>query len=73
MTTTSAKKKPDPFSLPEHRDRILRFPEVIAMVGRPRSSIYLMLSRGEFPQPKKIGARSVGWMKSTIDGWLESR
>lgn len=73
MMTTSVRKKPNSFSLPEDRDRILRFPEVTAVVGRPRSSIYLMISRGEFPQPKKIGARSVGWMKSTIDAWLAAR
>jgi prophage regulatory protein len=64
---------PVPDTSVRQRDRMLRFPEVIATVGRPRSSIYLMISRGEFPRPKKIGARSVGWLESTVDEWLASR
>jgi prophage regulatory protein len=61
------------FKLPEGRDRIVRFPELTAMIGRPRSSVYLMISRGEFPPGKKIGARAVGWMESTVYAWLASR
>lgn len=51
-------------------DRILRFPEVVAKVNRPRSSIYLMINQGLFPKPVKIGARAVGWRASTVDAWL---
>ena len=59
--------------IPEPRgDYIMRFPEVSAKVNRPRSSIYLMISQGLFPKPVKIGARAVGWRKSTIDQWLAS-
>lgn len=54
-------------------DRLLRFPDVIAKVNRPRSSIYLMIKQGHFPAGLKIGARAVGWRESTVDAWLASR
>ena len=54
-------------------DRILRFPEVVAKVGRPRSSIYLMIKAGHFPDSVKIGAKAVGWHSSTVDAWLASK
>ena len=38
-----------------------------------RSTIYLMISRGEFPKQISLGVRAVGWLKSEIDPWVESR
>jgi len=32
-----------------------------------------MIGRGEFPAPVKLGARAVGWRRSDIEAWLESR
>lgn len=51
-------------------DRILRFPEVVAKINRPRSSIYLMINEGRFPKGVKIGARAIGWRESTVNAWL---
>jgi prophage regulatory protein len=73
ILTNSQTKKREPFALPEDRNRIVRFDELTAIIGRPRSSVYLMISRGEFPRGKKIGSRAVGWMKSDVDAWLASR
>lgn len=52
---------------------ILRFPDVRAKVGLSRSTVYLRMSRNEFPQPVSLGDRAVGWLQSDIDQWLESR
>lgn len=57
----------------DRRDRVIRFNELTEILGRPRSSIYLMISKGEFPPGKKIGSRAVGWMESTVYSWLASR
>ena len=38
--------------------RLLRIREVIARTGRTRSRIYDDMSKGDFPQPVKIGGRS---------------
>ena len=50
-----------------------RLPEVIAICGLSRSTIYEMIGRGEFPAPVKLGARAVGWRRSDIEAWLASR
>ena len=52
---------------------IYRLPEVIAICGLSRSTIYEMIGRGEFPAPVKLGARAVGWRRSDIESWLASR
>ena len=53
--------------------QILKRPAVEARVGLSRSSIYAFIAKGEFPAPKQLGARAVGWLESDIDAWLESR
>ncbi len=50
-----------------------RFPEVRRRSGLSHSSIYAMISRGEFPKPVKLGARSVAWLDSEITGWISDR
>jgi prophage regulatory protein len=52
---------------------ILRLPDVIARVGLSRSSIYLALSRNDFPSQVRLGLRSVGWLESDIDEWVRRR
>lgn len=54
-------------------DRILRRPEVEARTGLSRSTLYFMISEGEFPKPVKIGKRAVGWPEKRILEWLNSR
>jgi len=52
---------------------ILRLPEVKARTGLARSTIYLRMSEGAFPEPISLGARSVGWIESEIDAWIARR
>jgi prophage regulatory protein len=52
---------------------ILRLPAVKTYTGLSRSSIYLAVSKGTFPQPIKLGARSVGWLESEIEAWLRQQ
>jgi prophage regulatory protein len=53
-------------------DKIIRLPELIAQTGLSRSTIYLQISKGQFPKPISLGARAVGWLQSDIDQWLEN-
>ena len=55
------------------QDRFLRRPEVENLTGLSRSTIYLMISNGEFPKPVRIGRRAVAWRESAIQSWIESR
>lgn len=54
-------------------DKFLRRPEVENLTGLSRSTIYLMISNGEFPKPVRIGRRAVAWRESTIQSWIDSR
>jgi prophage regulatory protein len=53
--------------------KILRLPEVKLRTGLSRSSVYLRISQQRFPRPISLGAQSVGWIESEIEGWIESQ
>lgn len=52
---------------------ILTFDEVIKMTTLSRTTIYRLLKNGEIPPRIKIGKARVGWRKSAIESWLDSR
>jgi prophage regulatory protein len=54
-------------------DRFLRRRDMLATVGIPQSTVYLMMSRGEFPRSYQITRRLVGWKLSELQAWMESR
>jgi prophage regulatory protein len=57
----------------EKHPKFLRLAEVRNRVPYSRSTIYLKISRGEFPAPIDLGARAVAWLESDIDEWIASR
>lgn len=52
---------------------ILRRPDVQAVTGLSRSTIYKWMNEGSFPKPVKLGQRAVGWREADINEWLETR
>ena len=52
---------------------ILRLPEIKQRTGLSRSSIYLRISKNEFPASISLGGRAVGWLEEDIDKWLEQK
>ena len=53
--------------------RIVRRPEVEAITGLSRSSIYSKMDDGTFPRNIKLSARSVGWLESEVQAFLQER
>ena len=53
--------------------RILRRKHVEALSGLSRSTIYSRMAEGTFPQAVPLGAHSVGWLASEIDGWIAAQ
>lgn len=51
----------------------LRLPRVLQCVGMSKSSVYAMVAQGQFPRPHRLNARAVGWLKSEVDRWCQSR
>ena len=59
----------------DHPDRFMRMKEVLEMLSISRSTLYLWIRKGIFPQPTLIGGsgtRAVRWRRSVIERWLET-
>lgn len=52
---------------------MLRLPAVKARTGLSRSTIYLKISRRDFPVPVRLGARAVGWVEAEVEAWLSAQ
>jgi prophage regulatory protein len=52
---------------------ILRLPAVKARTGLSRSTIYLRISKGDFPKPVSLGGRAVGWIEAEVNEWLNQQ
>ena len=61
------------YSMCQEGRRILRRAEVERITGLPRSTLYEMINRGEFPPPVRLGRRAVGWFEADVLAWLDSR
>lgn len=46
--------------------------DVLSLVPVPRSTLYLLMSRGDFPKPIKVGKR-VLWDVREIETWRDRR
>ena len=66
MTSVIEQKKPG-------KVRFLRLPKVLARTGLSRSTIYVRLEQGRFPQPVSLGGRAVGWIEEEVDEWMRER
>lgn len=51
----------------------LRLPQVIEQTGLARSTIYKLMSSGDFPKSIPLTGRIVGWLKSEIQDWICER
>ena len=43
------------------------------MTGLSKSTIYVLISRGEFPAQLKLSERASGWTLSSVEDWIDSR
>ena len=49
--------------------RIMRHPAVEDCTGFSRTTIYRKVRDGTFPQPVRIGSKSIGWFENEIADW----
>lgn len=49
--------------------RLIRLPEVRALVGLGTTSIYDKIKKGEFPKQVKLGRLS-GWVEAEVQEWI---
>jgi len=53
--------------------QILKLIEVKKTTGLSGSTIYRLISQGDFPKQIKLSERSSGWLQSEVDQWLNER
>lgn len=64
---------------PQQSLSILRRRQVEAIIGLSRSAIYERMDPScpyfdpTFPKPIRLGGKSVGWIESEIQAWLQGR
>ena len=52
-------------------EAFLRLPEVVALVGLKRSTIYEQIQLGKFPPPEKLTLHASGWRVGHVMKWLD--
>ena len=52
---------------------LLRQQQVRDRTGLSRSTLYKLISEGDFPSPVQLAGRSVAWDSQAVDAWIESR
>ena len=55
------------------RDRLVRMPEVETLTGCKKSTIYLLIQQGKFPQPVRLSARLSAWPETAVLQWVQDR
>ena len=53
--------------------RLLTLREVIQKTKMSRSNIYVLMGKGAFPRPIRVGARSVRWIEAEIVEFIKNR
>ena len=53
--------------------KIIRLSEVLSQTGLSRATVYRFMAEKKFPPRRKLGEKSVGWVATEIETWLENR
>lgn len=65
VTTTPSAQAPRP--------RLIRLPDVEALTGCKKSTIYLLLREGRFPKPVRLSSRLVAWSEAAVLDWIQAQ
>lgn len=52
---------------------LIRMSETMRRTGYGKAWIYRLIGDGRFPKPVKIGSRSIAFVESEIDEWIDQR
>ena len=53
--------------------QVLRLPQVLALTGLSRSTVYSLIDEHRFPKQVKLSERAAGWVASDVERWLNER
>jgi prophage regulatory protein len=60
-------------ALAVRRDRLLRLPDVEAVTGLKKSTLYLLMRREAFPASIQVTPRCVAWSEAAVLTWIQQR
>lgn len=67
---TKERVYPDYSRLPA--EAVLRLPDVLALIGLSRASVYAKVAEHRFPAPIKLTQHASGWRMGDIRAWLSN-
>lgn len=53
--------------------RLIKLAEVLKMSGLSRTALYERVRARDFPAPVKLSERSVAWLQSEVNAWIEAK
>lgn len=57
----------------KEKTKLIRISEVIDRTGFCRAWIYRLIKNNSFPAPVKTGERSIAFIESEIDAWIDEK
>lgn len=51
--------------------KFYRINQLVQMLNVSKSSIYLWIKQGHFPEPKRIGNNTSVWSDESINNWID--
>ena len=55
------------------KQNLLRIDDVVERTDLPRSTIYWLIAKRQFPRPVHISPRRARWLKSDLEKWWAKR
>lgn len=52
--------------------KLLNLPAVTEKVGLKKSAIYARIKNGTFPQPVRLGTRSIAFVEDEVEQWINA-
>jgi prophage regulatory protein len=53
--------------------KYIRFKELRRLIPLGRTTIWLMMREGRFPQSRRIGKVAMAWLESEVEDWIKER
>jgi prophage regulatory protein len=54
-------------------NKIIRQRDAIKLTGLSRTTIWRLERAGNFPQRRRLGRNSIGWLETELRDWIDSR
>jgi prophage regulatory protein len=52
---------------------LLRLPAVLQRTATKKTNLYGLIKAGRFPRPIKLTERTVAWISTEVDEWIQQR